>query len=137
MIGKRLRDARKKAKLTQVELARLAGIDELTVSRLSHYETDKHAPNFQQACRFADVLDIPECYLYCRDDVFAEQLLTIYQRHKRFRLNPSEIVELERALAVLSAVLKDVHSAEDALQTMLQRRMDVLISEELPSSLKP
>ncbi|CAM3603316.1 hypothetical protein XNC1_1742 [Xenorhabdus nematophila ATCC 19061] len=40
MIGKRLKAARKAVKLTQTELALRAGIDELTVSRISHYETD-------------------------------------------------------------------------------------------------
>lgn len=130
MIGKRLKAARKAAKMTQTELATRAGIDELTVSRISHYETGTHSPNFQQACRFAEVLGIPECYLYCRDDVLAEQLLAIHQRHKRFRFNPAEISELERAEVQLQAAAQTIHS-------LLNRRMDILISEDLPSSLKP
>ncbi|EQB98952.1 helix-turn-helix domain-containing protein [Photorhabdus temperata] len=130
MIGKRLKAARKAAKMTQTELAKRAGIDELTVSRISHYETDTHSPNFQQACRFADVLDVPECYLYCRDDVLAEQLLTIHNRYKKFRLNPAEITELERAETQLLAVTQTIHS-------LLNRRVEILVSEELPSSLKP
>lgn len=130
MIGKRLKTARKAAKMTQTELATRAGIDELTASRISHYETDTHSPNFQQACRFAEVLGVPECYLYCRDDVLAEQLLAIHKRHKRFRFNPAEISELERAEVQLQAAAQTIHS-------LLNRRMDILISEDLPSSLKP
>lgn len=130
MIGKRLKAARKAAKMTQTELAKQAGIDELTVSRISHYETDTHSPNFQQACRFADVLDIPECYLYCRDDVLAEQLLMTHKRYKKFRLNPAEITELEKAEAQLKAATQTVNS-------LLNRRVEIIISEELPSSLKP
>lgn len=130
MIGKRLKTARKAAKMTQTELATRAGIDELTASRISHYETDTHSPNFQQACRFADVLGVPECYLYCRDDVLAEQLLAIHKRHKRFRFNPGEISELERAEVQLQAAAQTIHS-------LLNRRMDILISEDLPSSMKP
>jgi transcriptional regulator with XRE-family HTH domain len=130
MIGKRLKSARKAADMTQAELARRAGIDELTASRISHYETDTHSPNYPQACRFADVLGIPECYLYCRDDVIAEQLLTINKRYKKFRFNPAELTELERAEAQLQAVTQTIHS-------LLNRRIEIIISEDLPSSLMP
>lgn len=130
MIGKRLKAARKAAKMTQTELAKHAGIDELTVSRISHYETGTHSPNFQQACRFADVLDVPECYLYCRDDVLAEQLLAIHKRHKKFRFSVSEITELEKAECELKRVL-------DTVSSLLNRRTEIIISDDLPSSLKP
>lgn len=130
MIGKRLKAARSAARLTQTELAKLAGIDELTVSRISHYETDTHSPNFQQACRFADILGIPECYLYCRDDVLAGQLLAMYQRHKKFRFTAAEMIELERAGAQLEA-------ARLTIESLLNRRQEVLLNDELPSSLKP
>jgi len=129
MIGKRLKSARKAAHMTQTELAKRAGIDELTVSRISHYETDTHSPNFQQACRFADVLDVPECYLYCRDDVLAEQLLAIHKRYKKFRFNPSEVSELERAETELKNLLSTISA-------LLNKRVDILIDDELPSSLK-
>lgn len=129
MIGKRLKSARKAAHMTQTELAKRAGIDELTVSRISHYETDTHSPNFQQACRFADVLDVPECYLYCRDDVLAEQLLAIHKRYKKFRLHPSEVSELEKAETELKNLLSTISA-------LLNRRVDILIDDELPSSLK-
>lgn len=130
MIGKRLKAARTAAHMTQTELAKRAGIDELTVSRISHYETNTHSPNFQQACRFAEVLDVPECYLYCRDDVLATQLLAIHKRYKKFRFNPSEISELERAEKELKIVLETISS-------LLSKRTDVMIDEEFPSSLKP
>ncbi|HCA7081285.1 TPA: helix-turn-helix transcriptional regulator [Citrobacter sedlakii] len=129
MIGKRLKAARKAAHMTQTELAKRAGIDELTVSRISHYETETHSPNFQQACRFADVLDVPECYLYCRDDLLAEQLLIIHKRHKKFRFNPTEISELEKAELELKKVLSTI-------ATLLNKKNDILINDELPSSLK-
>lgn len=130
MIGKRLKAARKAAHMTQTELAKRAGIDELTVSRISHYETDTHSPNFQQACRFADVLDVPECYLYCRDDVLAAQLLAIHKRYKKFRFIPSELSELERAEKELRIVLETISS-------LLNKRTEIMINDELPTSLKP
>ena len=130
MIGKRLKAARKAAHMTQTELAKRAGIDELTVSRISHYETDTHSPNFQQACRFAEVLDVPECYLYCRDDVLADQLLAIHKRYKKFRINPSELNELEIAEKQLKIALETVSS-------LLSKRAEIMINDELPASLKP
>ena len=130
MIGKRLKAARKAAHITQTELAKRAGIDELTVSRISHYETDTHSPNFQQACRFAEVLGVPECYLYCRDDVLAAQLLAQFNRNKKFRLVPSEISQLEKCELEIKQVLETVSQ-------LLNKRNEVLIDEELPISLKP
>lgn len=130
MIGKRLRDARKAARLTQTQLAVRAGIDELTISRISHYENGLHSPNFEQACRFAEVLNIPECYLYCRDDVLAAHLLAIHRKHRKFRFNPAEITELERAQEQLKELSAMINS-------LLERRISVQISEEMPSSLLP
>lgn len=130
MIGKRLKAARKAAKMTQTELAKLSGIDESTISRISHYEMETHSPNFQQACRFAEVLGVPECYLYCRDDILAEQLLSIHKKFKKFRLNPGEVTELEKARLQLAAVSL-------TLEQLLNRRIDILLSDELPTSLKP
>lgn len=116
--------------MTQTELAAKSGIDELTASRISHYERNKHSPNFAQACRFADVLGIPDCYLYCRDDVLAAHLLAIYKQHRRFRLTPAEITELQRAAVQLQALSGTVES-------LLKRRIDFEIDNDLPSSLKP
>jgi transcriptional regulator with XRE-family HTH domain len=121
VLGKRLKAARIAAKMTQTELAKRAGIDELTVSRISHYETDTHSPNFQQACRFAEVLGIPECYFYCRDDSLADQLLDLQKCNKKFRLNPIEISELEKAKKQLDALKKTIGSLLDKrTETMLK-----------------
>lgn len=128
MIGKRLRDARKAAGLTQAQLAKRVDIDEFTVSRISHYETEQHSPNFQQACRFADVLGVPDCYFYCRDDVLAAHLLAVHKRHKKFRLNPAEISELERAEVQLKM-------ATETVQALLNRRLELVLNDELPSSI--
>ncbi|WP_213991815.1 helix-turn-helix transcriptional regulator [Sodalis sp. dw_96] len=79
MIPKRLKEARKRARLTQEKLAVLAGIDESTArSRISQYENGIYRPNFETCCAFARVLDVPECYFYTVDDTFASALLTLY-----------------------------------------------------------
>jgi len=123
MIGKRLRAARKKAGLTQAELAKAAGIDQ-TVSRISHYETGSHTPNFQQACKFADVLGVPECYLYCRDDLLAEYLISVYNQQKNYHLNPTEVTDLHVAYSQLVELTQTI-------ATMLDRRIETNIIESL------
>ncbi|TKI07752.1 helix-turn-helix transcriptional regulator [Martelella alba] len=80
MIAKRLKEARKRARLTQEKLAVLAGIDEATArSRISQYENGIYRPTFETCCALAKVLDVPECYFYTVDDVFASALLNLYE----------------------------------------------------------
>lgn len=76
MFGARLRQARELLGITQEGLATRAGIDEFTASaRISQYETGKHAPRYEIACRLADALDVPVEFLYSRDDAIAQLLL--------------------------------------------------------------
>lgn len=84
MISKRLKEARRRAKLTQERLAVLAGIDESTArSRISQYENGIYRPNFETCCAFAKILNVPECYFYTLDDDFADALLQLYNHYKQ------------------------------------------------------
>lgn len=79
MIPHRLKDARRRAGLTQEKLGTLAGIDESTArSRISQYESGTYTASFQVICALARVLDVPECYFYILDDAFAAQVLELY-----------------------------------------------------------
>ncbi|MFQ6287700.1 helix-turn-helix domain-containing protein [Yersinia enterocolitica] len=76
MLTKRLKEARLRAGLSQEKLGILAGIDEASASaRMNQYEKGKHTPDFEMACKLAKVLDIPESYLYTKDDLIAELIL--------------------------------------------------------------
>lgn len=76
VFGVRLRQARELSEITQEQLATRAGIDEFSASaRISQYETGKHVPRYEIACRLADALEIPVAFLYARDDATAEMLL--------------------------------------------------------------
>lgn len=78
VIAKRLREARLKADLSQRQLGILAGIDEFSASpRINQYEKGKHVPDCLTAERLAKVLDVPEPYLYCRDDLLAQLILRL------------------------------------------------------------
>ena len=62
--------------LSQEALATQAGIDEFSASaRISQYETGKHVPRYEIACKLAEVLLVPVAYLYADVDATAEMLL--------------------------------------------------------------
>ena len=76
VFGVRLRQARERRGLSQEALATSAGIDEFSASaRISQYETGKHVPRYEIACRLADVLAVPVAFLYAKDDATARMLL--------------------------------------------------------------
>lgn len=76
VFGRRLREARKSANLTQEELAVRAGIDELSASaRMSQYENGVHIPKYEMALSFANALEVPVEYFYATDENTAELLL--------------------------------------------------------------
>ena len=76
LFGKRLRQARERAGISQEKLGALIGLDEGTSSaRISRYETGTHAPLFEVAQLMAKALDLPTAYFYCDDDLLASQWL--------------------------------------------------------------
>lgn len=84
MIGRRLKEARTQASMSQETLGEAAGILGGTArSRLSQYESERVRPPFELMCRFAELLDVPECYFYTRDDELAEEIIKIYRRKKK------------------------------------------------------
>lgn len=78
LIAERLKTARKRLKISQMELGVRAGIDEFSASaRINQYERGKHSPDFNTARTLAKVLGIPTAYLYCEDELLAE-LISCY-----------------------------------------------------------
>jgi transcriptional regulator with XRE-family HTH domain len=76
VFGLRLRQARNLVGISQEALAVRAGIDEFSASaRISQYETGKHVPRYEIACRLAAALDVPAAYLYAGDDATANLLM--------------------------------------------------------------
>jgi len=80
LFGKRMKEARLRAGLSQERLGVLAGIDEMSSSaRMNQYERGKHEPDFSLVERVAQILDVPECYFYCKDDDVAFVLVQLHQ----------------------------------------------------------
>ena len=62
--------------ISQEALATRAGIDEFSASaRISQYETGKHAPRYEIACKLAEVLKVSVAFLYANDEATAQMLL--------------------------------------------------------------
>lgn len=62
--------------ISQEALATSAGIDEFSASaRISQYETGKHVPRYEIACKLAEVLSISVSFLYANDEDTAQMLL--------------------------------------------------------------
>ena len=72
----RLKEARKRAELSQFQLGVLAGIDEFTASaRMNQYERGVHEPDFGTVMRLAHALGIPVSFLFEPNNRLAELIL--------------------------------------------------------------
>lgn len=81
----RLKEARKKAKLSQKALGVKIGMDESSASpRMNQYEKGKHSPDVQTLKLIADELDVPLSYFFCEDELSAHLAIAIS------RLTPSQ-----------------------------------------------
>lgn len=79
-IPERLKQARKKAGLSQKELGVKAGMDEGSASgRMNHYEKGRHVPDIEMLRKLANVLDVPLSYFFCEDDLSAE-LICLFEK---------------------------------------------------------
>ena len=71
----RLKDARKRRKLSQEALGIAIGLDESVAStRIDRYENGIHQPDWGTLAKIAEVLQVPPAYFLADDDL-AKQLL--------------------------------------------------------------
>jgi len=76
----RLKQARKKAGISQKELGVKAGMDDSSASgRMNHYEKGRHVPDIDTMQKLAKVLGKPLSYFFCEDDLSAE-LVCLFER---------------------------------------------------------
>ncbi|MEH0689933.1 helix-turn-helix transcriptional regulator [Vibrio cholerae] len=69
----RLKEARKKAGITQKNLGVMIGMEESSASgRMNHYEKGRHTPDISALKKMADVLGVPLNYFFCEDESSAE-----------------------------------------------------------------
>lgn len=100
LFSRRLKVARERKGITQMELGVRAGIDEFSSSaRINQYERGKHIPDYLTAKHLAKVLGVPAAYFYAEDDTLAE-LIAMYGQLK--------IAERKDLLALSSALSNKV-----------------------------
>lgn len=99
VFGTRLRDARKRAGLSQKQLGIDAGLDPFVAStRINRYELGVHKVDFQFAQRLASILSVPVSYLYTDDLDLAELIQTYGQLADEQR---ARLIAFARELALL------------------------------------
>ena len=91
--GKRLREARLRAGMTQDALGVAIGLDEGPACiRISRYESGVHHPSLDVLWQLAEALQVPPAFFVTEDDRLAEMILRV------FRLSRSEPQRLEEWL---------------------------------------
>lgn len=99
IFARRLKEARVEAGVSQETLGVMAGIDEASASaRMNQYERNKHEPDFTMVERIAKALDVPESYLYTKDDDAAWLLV---QFHRMRAAKRKEVIIFVRELLKL------------------------------------
>lgn len=74
--ARRMKAARERLGISQMELGVRAGIDEFSSSaRINQYERGKHMPDFLTVCNLAKVLGVPAAYFYAEDNQLAELIV--------------------------------------------------------------
>lgn len=88
--GRRLREARVRAGLTQDGLGVAIGLDEGNACvRIGRYESGVHAPTFDTVVALAEALAVPSAYLLTTDDRLASMILELG------RLNEAQLSQVE------------------------------------------
>lgn len=74
----RLKQARKRADITQKNLGVMIGMEESSASsRMNHYEKGRHVPDISTLRKLAAALNVPMSYFFCEDELSAELAIQI------------------------------------------------------------
>ena len=95
--GRRLKEVRTGAGISQKQLGIQAGLDQFVAStRINRYEVGVHKADYQIAQKLAAILNIPTGYLFTEDDQLAELMLIYHHLGQRKR---TELVRIARKLS--------------------------------------
>ncbi len=98
LLGKKIRETRKKEKMTQEKLAELAGIE---IASLSNIETGKNYPGHETLRKIAEAFKIPPYELYIFEH-FRPQKILIDEMYKKM----SKDEELTRKMYIFFQCVK-------------------------------
>lgn len=121
MVPKRLKDARKRAGLSQERFLQLADVDTVSdKSQISNYESGRFSPPFDFVVQIANALDYPVAYFYTPDDDFAEIILQLHKNRNNPEINPytSEVIVLRKKCEELSKIKESLDQALKISKTL-------------------
>lgn len=94
VFGKRLKEARLRAGLSQEQLGLEAGLDPMSASaRMNRYELGKRAPDFELVERIAKVLKVPAAYFYASEDTLARLIVAVGKLPTKERSRIADLAE--------------------------------------------
>ena len=94
VIGRRLKEARLRAGLSQERLGLEAGLEaESASTRMNRYETGARTPDLELMDRIGAVLGLPAVYFYADDDMTAELLRAFHALPPAARASVLEAVK--------------------------------------------
>lgn len=94
VIGRRLKEARLRAGLSQEKLGLEAGLEaESASTRMNRYETGARTPDLELMERIGAVLGLPAVYFYAADDMTAELLQAFHALSPTARVTALEAVK--------------------------------------------
>ncbi|MDN3608723.1 helix-turn-helix domain-containing protein [Vibrio ostreicida] len=95
-IPTRLKQARKRAGITQKNLGVMIGMDESSASgRMNHYEKGRHTPDISTLKKMADALGVPLNYFLCEDEISAELAVLISKLPDQEKKNLLELLKIK------------------------------------------
>ena len=94
--GKRLKEIRLAAGLSQKQLGIQAGLDPFVASaRINRYELGIHKADYKIAQKLSAVLNIPTAFFYTEDENLAEIMVIFHRTNPKKR---SELLKIARSL---------------------------------------
>ena len=99
-IPMRLKEVRKKAKISQKELGLRIGIDDSSASaRMNQYEKGKHTPDISTLKKMANELGVPLSYFFCEDECSAKLVCLIAEMSDKEKRELIEKMESSKPVA--------------------------------------
>lgn len=75
------------------------GLDINTASsRMNHYETGRHLPDYDMAKKLAEELDVPVAYFYCDSDEMAKLLMSFHKLTTEQQQKVLEFINTQKAI---------------------------------------
>ncbi len=75
------------------------GLDINTASsRMNHYETGRHLPDYDMAKKLAEELDVPVAYFYCDSDEMAKLLMSFHKLSTEQQQKVLEFINAQKGI---------------------------------------